>query len=48
MTDAKKGNIERETAPRECALETRHAEKAFYFETNRADGGWVHRSVLAK
>jgi hypothetical protein len=29
-------------------LETRVADKAFYFETRRADGGWVHRSYLAK
>jgi hypothetical protein len=29
-------------------LETRAAEKAYYFETRRVDGAFVHRSYLAK
>jgi hypothetical protein len=29
-------------------LETRQAENAFYFETRRAGGAFVHRSYLAK
>ena len=29
-------------------LETRDGDKAFYFETRRASGDWVHRNYLAK
>lgn len=29
-------------------LDTREADQALYFETKRADGGWVHRNYLAK
>jgi hypothetical protein len=32
----------------EVRLETRSADKAFYFETKRAGGAWIHRSYLAK
>ena len=48
MTEAEKGTSSEKPLPASVRLETRQAEKAFYFETKRADGGWVHRSVLAK
>ncbi len=48
MTEAAKGAASEKPLPASVRLETRQAEKAFYFETRRADGGWVHRSVLAK
>ena len=48
MTEAAKGTASEKPLPASVRLETRQAEKAFYFETRRADGGWVHRSVLAK
>jgi hypothetical protein len=45
---ASKGQSSEKTLTKEVRLETRNAEKAFYFETRRASGGWVHRSYLAK
>lgn len=48
MTEATQGAASERRLPANVKLETRQAEKAFYFETRRADGGWVHRSVLAK
>jgi hypothetical protein len=45
---AAKGQPSEKTLTKEVRLETRNAEKAFYFETRRASGGWVHRSYLAK
>jgi hypothetical protein len=45
---ASKGQSSEKTLTKEVRLETRNAEKAFYFETRRASGAWVHRSYLAK
>jgi hypothetical protein len=30
------------------SLETREADRVYYFETKRADGRWLHRNYLAK
>ena len=48
MTEAMKGSASERPLPANVRLETRQAEKAFYFETRRADGAFVHRSYLAK
>jgi hypothetical protein len=34
--------------PKDVRLETRDSEGVLYSETRRRDGGWVHRSYLAK
>lgn len=48
LDDANKGAASEKTLTANVRLETRSAQKAFYFETRRATGGWVHRSYLAK
>jgi hypothetical protein len=48
MNEAMKGAASEKPLPANVRLETRQAEKAFYFETRRADGAFVHRSYLAK
>jgi hypothetical protein len=48
LTDAEKGKATARLLPAQVQLETRDAEKAFYFETRRAGGAFVHRSYLAK
>jgi hypothetical protein len=48
LTDAEKGKTTERPLPAQIQLETRDAEKAFYFETRRASGAFVHRSYLAK
>jgi hypothetical protein len=45
---ASKGQASEKPLPANVQLETRNAEKAFYFETRRASGAFVHRSYLAK
>jgi hypothetical protein len=45
---ASKGQVTEKPLPANVQLETRNAEKAFYFETRRASGAFVHRSYLAK
>jgi hypothetical protein len=45
---AAKGQASEKPLPANVRLETRSAEKAFYFETRRASGAFVHRSYLAK
>jgi hypothetical protein len=45
---ASKGQSSEKTLTKEVRLETRNTDKAFYFETRRASGDWVHRSYLAK
>jgi hypothetical protein len=45
---AQKGQMTEKPLPAQVKLETRSADKAFYFETKRASGAWVHRSYLAK
>lgn len=48
LDDAIKGVASEKTLTADVRLETRSADKAFYFETRRASGAWVHRSYLAK
>jgi len=48
LDGAANGPSSEKTLTREVRLETRDAEKAFFFETKRASGAWVHRSYLAK
>ena len=48
LTDAAKGKSTERPLPAHVQLEVRDADKAFYFETRRASGGFVHRSYLAK
>jgi hypothetical protein len=48
LTEAAKGKSTERPLPAEVRLEVRDAEKAFYFETRRASGAFVHRSYLAK
>lgn len=48
LDDAIKGAASEKTLTADVRLETRTADKAFYFETRRASGAWVHRSYLAK
>jgi hypothetical protein len=48
LTDAAKGKSTERSLPAEVQLEVRDADKAFYFETRRASGAFVHRSYLAK
>jgi len=45
---ASNGQSSEKTITKEVRLVTRAADNAFYFETKRASGGWVHRSYLAK
>ena len=48
LDDAIKGAATEKTLTADVRLETRSADKAFYFETRRTSGAWVHRSYLAK
>ena len=48
LTDAAKGKATERPLPAQVQLEVRDADKAFYFETRRASGAFVHRSYLAK
>ena len=48
LTDAAKGASSETPLPASVRLETRQADNAFYFETRRKDGAFVHRSYLAK
>ena len=48
LTDASKGASSETPLPASVRLETRQADNAFYFETRRKDGAFVHRSYLAK
>jgi hypothetical protein len=48
LDQAAKGAASETPLPASVRLETRQAENAFYFETRRADGAFVHRSYLAK
>ncbi|MEJ0076781.1 MAG: DUF6569 family protein [Alphaproteobacteria bacterium] len=48
LDDAAKGKATERPLPAEVRLEVRDADKAFYFETRRASGAFVHRSYLAK
>ena len=48
LDEAMKGTASEKPLPAQVRLETRTGEKAFYFETRRASGAWVHRSYLAK
>lgn len=48
LTDAAKGKSTEKPLPAQVQLEVRDADKAFYFETRRASGAFVHRSYLAK
>jgi hypothetical protein len=45
---ASKGQATEKPLPANVQLETRSADKAFFFETRRASGAFVHRSYLAK
>jgi hypothetical protein len=48
LDEAAKGLASERPLTKEVSLETRAGDKAFYFETRRATGAWVHRSYLAK
>jgi len=48
LTDAEKGKATEQPLPAQVQLEMRDADKAFFFETRRASGAFVHRSYLAK
>jgi len=48
LTAAERGKASERPLPAQVRLEVRDAEAAFYFETRRASGAWVHRSYLAK
>src|ERR1044072_4633173 len=48
LTEAAKGAWSETPLPASVRLETRQAENAFYYETRRKDGAFVHRSYLAK
>jgi hypothetical protein len=48
LDGAAKGQASEKPLPAQVRLETRAADNAFYFETRRASGAWVHRSYLAK
>jgi hypothetical protein len=48
LDEAAKGQASEKPLPAQARLETRAADNAFYFETRRAGGAWVHRSYLAK
>ncbi|TMJ01048.1 MAG: hypothetical protein E6G97_16970 [Alphaproteobacteria bacterium] len=48
LTAAANGKASEKPLPAQVRLEMRDAERAFYFETRRASGAWVHRSYLAK
>ena len=48
LDQAAKGAASETPLPASVRLETRQAENAFYFETRRANGAFVHRSYLAK
>ena len=48
LAEAAQGKASEKPLPANVRLEVRDADKAFYFETRRASGAWVHRSYLAK
>ena len=48
MTEAEQGKANATALPVSLKLDAREADKAFYFQTLRADGRWLHRSYLAK
>jgi len=48
LDGAAKGPASEKLLTKEVSLETRTGENAFFFETRRAGGTWVHRSYLAK
>jgi hypothetical protein len=48
LAEAAAGKPTEKLLPAEVKLEMRDADKAFYFETRRASGAFVHRSYLAK
>lgn len=48
LTDGARGKASEKPLPANVRLEVRDADQAFYFETRRASGAWVHRSYLAK
>jgi hypothetical protein len=48
LDDAAKGKASEKPLPAAVKLDVRDADKAFFFETRRASGAFVHRSYLAK
>jgi hypothetical protein len=48
LATAEAGKAEVSKLSERIALETRDSDKAYQFETRRADGGFIHRNVLAK
>ena len=48
LTDAMSGAAIEKPLTERLSLETRDTDRAFYFETKRVVGGWVHRNYLAK
>ena len=48
LTAAAKGTASEKPLPAQVRLEVRDTDTAFYFETRRASGAFVHRSYLAK
>ena len=48
LDEAAKGKASEKPLPAAVQLEVRDADKAFYFETRRASGAFVHRSYLGE
>jgi ARG/rhodanese/phosphatase superfamily protein len=48
LDEARRGTAAEKPLTASLKLETRDGDKAFYFETRRASGDWVHRNYLAK
>ncbi len=48
LDGAERGKTSERPLPMKAKMELRDAEKSLYVESRRADGGWLHRSYLAK
>ncbi len=48
LAASERGEKSEKELPNRVRLETRDSEGALYLKTSRRDGGWVHRSYLAK
>jgi ARG and Rhodanese-Phosphatase-superfamily-associated Protein domain len=48
LAASERGERSEKELPNKVRLETRDSEGALYLKTSRRDGGWVHRSYLAK
>jgi hypothetical protein len=48
LAAAERGQAERKTLAAGNSLDTRAGEAAYYFETRRSEGKWVHRNYIAR